>query len=598
MSEQNGSAWMEDNGKNRNVTAWSEGNMEEKPAVQDEVRNAIASGSNFVNGAVSEGAKQQNTAYMETEETKRMKENFHFFGPAAFIYSVFYVFCLFHNKSGITYPFFVAGSLLFMRLSLSKLGMSLKKGSKFYMAAIILLGISTFCTADTRIISYNKLGCFLLMMSLLLKQFCNTEKWRLGKFLGSICVMIVAVIGELNRPISDAAAHRKNGGKKLDKRFWYGALGLLIGVPLTLAVLLLLASADAIFREMTKKILANINLYNIISVMIQMVFVYFASYALIAWLCSRKLKDEVVYRRTGEPVLAITITTLLTLIYLLFSGIQIAALFLGRMSLPQGYTYAMYAREGFFQLLGVSILNLVIVLLCMSYFRESTVLKVVLTVMSLCTFVMIASSALRMIMYIRFYYLTFQRILVLWALVTLAVLFAGVVINIFKENFSFFRYGTAVVTVLYLVLSFAHPDYIIARVNVANAPGGSMAVLQGQGGNSAVDTYMTNDAWNEGGEERFFLASKPYEDYYYLRTLCADAAPVLVPYLKELGYELEAFHAENPVSYVRDKGLEFTGAEGFGYDWMKWIKRDIKGFGVRTYNVSRHIALLMFRRYM
>ena len=142
----------------------------------------------------------------------------------------------------------------------------------------------------------------------------------------------------------------------------------------------------------------------------------------------------------------------------------------------------------------------------------------------------------------------------LWGLVTLAVLFVGVVINIFKENFSFFRYGTAVVTVLYLVLSFAHPDYIIARVNVANAPGGSMAVLQGQGGNSAVDTYMTNDAWNEGGEERFFLASKPYEDYYYLRTLCADAAPVLVPYLKELGYELEAFHAENPVSYVRDKG--------------------------------------------
>ena len=410
--------------------------------------------------------------------------------------------------------------------------------------------------------------------------------------------MIVAAVGELNRPIGDAAAYRKNGVKKLDKRFWYAALGLLIGVPLMLAVLLLLASADAIFREMTKKILENINLYNIISISLQIILVYFASYALIAWLCTRKLKDEVVDRRTGEPVLAITITTLLTLIYLLFSGIQIAALFLGRMSLPRGYTYAMYAREGFFQLLTVSILNLLIVLLCMSYFRENVALKVVLTVMSLCTFVMIASSAMRMIMYIRFYYLTFLRILVLWALAVLALLFVGVVINIFKENFSFFRYGTAVVTILYLTLSFAHPDYIIARVNVAHAPHGSMAVLQEQGGNSIGETYMRNDTWEEMFGERFFLTSKPYEDYAYLRGLSADAAPVLVPYLKELGYELEAFDAENPVSYAVDKGVESTGAEGFGYYWMKWIKSDIKGFGIRTYNVSKHMALLAFRRNM
>ena len=37
-------------------------------------------------------------------------------------------------------------------------------------------------------------------------------------------------------------------------------------------------------------------------------------------------------------------------------------LFLGKMQLPEGYTYAQYAREGFFQLLAVSILNLILVL--------------------------------------------------------------------------------------------------------------------------------------------------------------------------------------------------------------------------------------------
>ncbi|MFR8843973.1 MAG: DUF4153 domain-containing protein [Waltera sp.] len=51
-----------------------------------------------------------------------------------------------------------------------------------------------------------------------------------------------------------------------------------------------------------------------------------------------------------------------------FSGIQIFGLFLGKMQLPEGYTYAQYAREGFFQLLAVSILNLILVLVCLSFF--------------------------------------------------------------------------------------------------------------------------------------------------------------------------------------------------------------------------------------
>lgn len=104
-------------------------------------------------------------------------------------------------------------------------------------------------------------------------------------------------------------------------------------------------------------------------------------------------------------------------------------------------------------------------------FRESKVLKVIMTIMSLCTFIMIASSVMRMTIYIRYYYLTFLRIFVLWMLAVLFVMFIGVLINIYRESFPLFRYGVVMVTVLYLALSFSHPDYIIARVNIANAPG-------------------------------------------------------------------------------------------------------------------------------
>ncbi len=566
--------------------------------VNGDVQKAVG---NNAWGAPAPGANrpaQGNPARMETEETKRMKDNFDFFGPAAFLYAVFYVFCMFRNGSGITFPFFVGGSLLFMCLSLSKLGITLKKGSVFYMAAMVLLGISTFCTGDARIIFYNKLGCFLLMMSLLLKQFCNTQNWKLGKYLVSIIVMVIASIGELNRPVADAAAYRKSGAKKMDRRVWYAGLGLLLGIPLMLVVLLLLASADAVFRQMTKSIPESINLFNIFSVLWRIAFVYFASYALIAWLCSRQIKDEVVDRRNGEPVLAITVTGLLTLLYLVFSGIQIGALFLGRMHLPYGYTYAMYAREGYFQLLFVSILNLIIVLVCMSCFRESKVLKVILTIMSLCTFVMIASSAMRMIIYIRYYYLTFLRILVLWSLALLAVLLAGVVINIMKETFPLFRYSVAVVAVMYLALSFAHPDYIIARVNVANAFHSNTFMQSGNGRNRVSPDAVEGGSQKDVLEGSFFLTSMPYQDYFYLRGLSADAAPVLIPYLKELGYDMEAFYAKNAVVYAKDKEIcgGVSEVDGFGYYWMRHMQEDTENFGIRTYNISRHMALEAFRR--
>ena len=49
----------------------------------------------------------------DTIFTKRFKENFSFFGIGSLLYGIFYAFCLYHNTSGITYPFFVIGTLCY-----------------------------------------------------------------------------------------------------------------------------------------------------------------------------------------------------------------------------------------------------------------------------------------------------------------------------------------------------------------------------------------------------------------------------------------------------------------------------------------------------
>ena len=73
---------------------------------------------------------------------------------------------------------------------------------------------------------------------------------------------------------------------------------------------------------------------------------------------------------------------------------------------------------------------------------------------------------------------------------------------IFKENFPLFRYSMVAVTCMYLLLSFGHPDYWIAKVNVAGC--------------------------EEDGSE--FFKEKGYKDYHLLNRLSADAAPVMVDF--------------------------------------------------------------------
>lgn len=514
---------------------------------------------------------QNRPRHVDTQETKKLKENYNFFGIASFLYAVFYAFCMFRNGSGVTYPFFVAGSLLLLCLSLAKLEITLKSGSIFYMVSMMLLGISTFLTDDWRIIAYNKLGIFLLIMSLLLKQFFDTSQWKLGKYLGSIIQAVFMSIGELARPVQDGAAYQKNRSGKKSRTTGYIMIGLAISVPLLLVVLALLASADVFFLEMTRKVLGTINLPNIMNIIFRIAFMFFFSYMLTAYLCKKQIREEVKDHRTGEPIIAITVTAMLTFVYLIFSVVQIAGLFLGQLKLPDGYTYAEYARQGFFQLLAVSILNLIIVLVCMSFFRKSKVLKVILTMMSLCTFIMIASSAMRMLIYIRFYYLTFMRILVLWALALLVVLFLGILISIYAEKFPLFRYSMAVVTVFYLGLSFAHPDYIIARVNIANAE--------------------SRQWWVDESVE-------PYHDFSYLSRLSADAAPVLVPYMESLGYDFAAFESESALAYAKEQRndsksryLYRSEVGDFGYWWMENLQDRTENFGIRTFNLSRYYAM-------
>ena len=442
------------------------------------------------------------TLMTEEEKEKRIR-HFGLFGLSSVIYALFYTFCLYKNASGITYPFFTGGTLFYFFSSLKKLGISAKKDSAFYAVSIELLGISTFCTDNKNIISMNKWGIFILFFILFIHNFYQDKLWDIFKYLQAILQTMLGSLQALTRPVTDFKLYRKAEKiKEKDKMSSaaYIFIGILISLPLLIVVLSLLSSADIVFRSFIRDyIFIDWLSENFIGLSFSFLFSFFASYCILAYLEKRSIKEEITNKRIGEPLIAVTFTAILSLIYLLFSGIQIIYLFAGNMQLPEQYTYAEYAREGFFQLLFVCLINLVLVLVCLSRFKESKALKAILTIISLCTYIMIASSAMRMLLYIQYYDLTFLRFFVLWSLIVIFFLMTGILIHIYKEAFPLFKYCITVVTILYIAFSFSRPDYFIARYNI---------------------TQMLEKEGTESG--------RPDYDTEYLLSLSADAAPAIL----------------------------------------------------------------------
>ena len=443
--------------------------------------------------------------------TKRLKEHFPFFGLGSALYALFYTFCLYKNASGITYPFFVIGTLCYFFFSMRKLGVPYKKDSVFYIVSLVLLGISNCLTNSGPLLFMNKCGIFLLAFLLMIHTVYQDGNWNFPKYFCALAETFGVTVTCVFRPFSDMVSYfdAQKQQKNSKKSYFIPILiGIAITIPLLFVMTLLLASADAVFSNMLDSILDAFNFATIFRICFLMIAVFFCSYAICAALGMKIVKEEVTDHRVLEPVIAIIVTAALSVLYLMFSVIQILYLFIGNMQLPEGYTYSSYAREGFFQLLAVCILNLIIVLICLYLFRDNRALKVILTIISGCTFIMILSSALRMLMYINRYNLTFLRIFVLWALAVIFLLMAGVTIFIYMNRFPLFTYSMIIVTVFYIGLSFAHPDYWIAKYNLKPV---HMEYL---------NDYDINDSQQ------------------YLYRLSADAAPILLnektnPYLRQ-----------------------------------------------------------------
>lgn len=511
----------------------------------------------------------------DTEYTKSMRKQFPLFGIGCLLYSAFYAFCLYRNTSGITYPFFVAGTLCCFFFSMKKLGVPFKKSSVFYIAGITFLGISNCMTASPQILKMNKFGIFLLTFILMLHTMYDDKTWNFNNYFFAVFRTIGSFFCCLVSPFGDMVSYfdAKKQEKNAKKSYFLPAFaGFIIALPLLFFITLLLVSADAVFADMLSRLMEALNVWTSIEIISLMAVVFFSSYAVLSALCRKEVKERTEKKTKFDPVIAIVITSLLCLLYMAFSIVQILYLFIGNMKLPENYTYASYARQGFFQLLIVSIINFLIVLIFLHLFQESKILRAILTMICGCTFIMIFSSALRMMLYIQSYALTFLRLFVLWALAVIFLLMAGVTAYIFYKQFPLFLYGLSVVTVCYIALSFSHPDYLVAKYNLTTVPS---------------DYQYEPPACYDSPEGYRVM----HYDIDYLSSLSADAAPAILnssinPDLITVEDMLKKTSVNENGSYDMDHYYDLYWIK----EYYSKIENDTKNLGIRNFNFSLYQA--------
>jgi hypothetical protein len=171
-----------------------------------------------------------------------------------------------------------------------------------------------------------------------------------------------------------------------------------------------------------------------------------------------------------------------------------------------GLTYAEYARRGFFELVNVTALALPLLLIAHWLLRTETrtqerLFKALAGIMVVLLFVIVASALQRMCLYQQEFGLTELRLYTTIFMVWISVVLLWFVLTVLRARRDRFAFGALIAGfVAIFAINFMNPDALIASINI--------------------------DRMEDG--KRF--------DAYYLSTLSADAVPVLVEALPEIGY--------------------------------------------------------------
>lgn len=194
-------------------------------------------------------------------------------------------------------------------------------------------------------------------------------------------------------------------------------------------------------------------------------------------------------RRWLHAVTAGMVLCTLDLVYALFVGVQFVYLFGGVESAAMSGGYAEYARSGFFQLVAVTVINVIVSLVVVRFAEPRTaspskgtqmpsriVIWFVWALIAM-TAVILVSAAWRMRLYVSAYGLTVLRCLTFLGMAFAAIVLVSLVVKTVSPAFHFYRALVVSGTALWIAFNMVNVDARIAEYNVSTYLDGTIEML-------------------------------------------------------------------------------------------------------------------------
>ena len=371
---------------------------------------------------------------------------------------------------------FAIGAVLFLGVEIWYLLPDIKRKSAYGIICILLIaaGCISFVFSADHFLKFLTLICIMILTTCLLMESMELRIWEPGSFksigdyfytayAASFGKIAAGMYGLFHRETKENVKQKPKIGKAM--------LGLAIALPFVVIIAYLLYNGDEAFRGMLDSINFRRSPQKPLSLLLSVpIFILLFSRLFSLRDINHKQKKE----SDGgfDPTVLTFFLIGISVVYLAYLFSQLSYFFNGFLGfLPDDFTYAQYARRGFFELAIVSSINIITVMLCIAFCRkkESKLpFGVKLALLFLCCFslVLVLTEVAKMKMYMDSYGLTRLRILTTLFTVLLAVVFISLIVRLFVRNTPYLKIAVVVGAATLIFLSFINIDGVIARYNV------------------------------------------------------------------------------------------------------------------------------------
>ena len=350
----------------------------------------------------------------------------------------------------------------------------LRKGSRPAPVPLILGLLSLICSwsffitsnVSVRLVALaaTAFGGVVWLASLSGSRSSGGDFGTLGLFFGSI----IRALADLPRALASLFSKRDGKSSAAGKIL----VGVLCAVPLLFVVVPLLLSSDLAFSSLMDRLVGDVG-----TIFQKIVLGLIVSVFLIAGLFSLRYGAERSrVPASGKGLSALSVGAFLwalDAVYLIYLFSQLAYFFSAFSGiLPDGYTfsYAEYARRGFFELCAVAAINLAVILAAIAASEKKSGgipwgvrLPALFTVAV--TFVMIGTSAAKMIMYINVYGMTVMRVCTCAFMLWMATVFVAALLRLFVRRLDVTVTAAVSGLLILAVLGVGNVNSFIARYN-------------------------------------------------------------------------------------------------------------------------------------